>query len=165
MGPLFIVVSAQPVTRDDLHTFIVEQGGSLATVGHMVLNYDGILYRTDARVDLGWDRDCDADWTAPIEPVNSSPKAVGEWRHQLEVRKALRTKLGAEPRACIIVELVHGEPTQRLAWQVIQDLFKRWPPCVLRRYISYLSPEFDQEIWTLDELRAFWAEHGHLPDL
>lgn len=159
MGPTYLVISARPLTRDQVVAFILQQGGILETLGP----HDGLVNGIGACVDIMLDNDSQTHGLAPLQPADSTPEAIQEWKDELVLREEIRAKLGGEPKAVILLDLIRGIRSQWIAWRLIQLMFKQWSPCVLRTF----GPPADVEtrrIWTPDEIADFWTAHHHLPD-
>ena len=161
MGPNYYLVTLNPVSREELREFILEQGGELDPDGY----YDGFFADYDGRLSVSWETDEKVHEIIGADNFVDTKRGI-RWRdREYDSLASIAKALGGTPHDFMLMDLLHGPGSQRLAVSFVQAFSKRWSPCVLVNLIALDIAEEGRETWTMDDVFEFAEEHGRLPSL
>ena len=159
MGPNYYLVTLNPVSREELREFILEQGGELDTYRY----YDGFFADYEGRLSVSWKTDEKVQEIMGADNFVDTKRGI-MWRdREYDSLAGIAEALRGTPHDFILLDLLHGAGSQRLAVSFVEAFSKRWSPCVLVNLNAPDIAEEGREIWTMEDAIAFGAEHGRLP--
>lgn len=139
MGPTIIVVTSDVVDHEDLKEFIYSEGGE----DDPNAIYHGWIAGPTHCVYMKWYSENDDD---------------------PETKDRVIELLGAPPNGYLLLDLIRGPNTQRVAWRLIRHFCERWHPCVLRSTMPLHLADEGKLVWTMDEVAEFFRTHHRLPN-
>jgi len=140
MGPTIWIVTSETVNRREVKDFIYAEGG----MDDPDNIYDGWVAGSSHCIYLKW----------YAERTEEDPDTL----------ELVARILGQPPNAHVLMDLIRGPNTQRVAWRLIKHFCDRWHPCVLRSTMPIDIADEGRLVWTMQEVAEYFGRHHRLPN-
>jgi hypothetical protein len=161
MGPSYYLVTLNPVSRDEVRAFILEQGGVLDPDAY----FDGAYSASDGRLSVGWRTDEKLDSILGADNFVDTKRGIRDRAREYETLVRIAETLGGPPHDFVLLDLLNGGGSQHLAVRFATAFAKRWSPCVLETFFLPEDAEEGKNVWTMDDALDLARKQRRLPTL
>ena len=158
MGPYYFLVTLNPLSRDEVRAFIVEQGGELESDFA-----DGAIATRNGRLTVRWATDERVDSILQSDNFVNTRRGIRDRRREYESLARIAETLGGVPHDFVRLDLLSRAGSQHLAVPFVEAFARRWSPCVLDTREGLDTAEEGKDVWTMEDVFRLARMQRRLP--
>jgi len=156
MGPSYYLVTLNPVSREELRAFILDQGGEIDVDPYC----DGDFFARHGRLSVKWATNEKVDSILAADNFVETKRGIRDRHREYETLARIADALGGPPHDFVLLSLLSRAASQHLAVRFATAFAKRWTPCVLETFFVLEDAEEGKNVWTMhDALELATREH------
>ncbi len=159
MGPSYYLVTLNPVSREELRAFILDQGGEIDVDPYC----DGDFFARHGRLSVKWATNEKVDSILAADNFVETKRGIRDRHREYETLARIADALGGPPHDFVLLSLLSRAASQHLAVRFADAFVRRWTPCVLETDLTLDLAEEGKNVWTMDDAFRIASKQRRLP--